>query len=67
MKKETAPGAPGNEQTITDTRTAKIRITKNGARAKGFTFARDAIVTGVPMVHAEYLKDSSEAEVLEVQ
>lgn len=45
---------------------AKIRIVRTGVKAKGFTFAARAIVSGVPLQHAEYLKRNGEAEILEV-
>lgn len=49
-----------------DTRTAKIRTLRPRVKAKGFTFGPRQVVDGVPITHAEYLRDQGEAEILEV-
>jgi hypothetical protein len=45
---------------------AKIYTLVTGVKAKGFTFGPKQTVPGVPLKHAEYLKDKGEAEILEV-
>lgn len=74
MKPRKEPALTGNDnapdkaaETTTDTRTARIRITKTGARARNFTFAKGAVVEAVPIAHAEYLESKGEAAILEVQ
>lgn len=62
----TTPAAADTKTKKPDARTARVRILTNGARAKGFTFAAGAVVPGVPLAHAEYLKSQGQAEILEV-
>ena len=45
-------------------KTARIRVLKTGTAAKGFTFGKGAVVSGVPLPHAEYLRDQGEAAIL---
>jgi len=47
-------------------KTARIRVSKTGVQARGFTFAKGAVVSGVPLPHAEYLRDRGEAAILSV-
>jgi len=62
MNKKTDP-SPAPDA---DTRTAKIRTLCPGVKAKGFTLGAKQVVAGVPLPHAEYLRDRGEAEILEV-
>jgi len=73
MKTPKAPAESGTTTTTTtaapaaDTRTAKVLVTRTGARACGFTLAKGALVPAVPLAHAEYLVSTGAAEILEVQ
>jgi hypothetical protein len=49
-----------------DTRTAKIRTLRPKVKARGFTLGARQVVEGVPLAHAEYLRDQGDAEILEV-
>lgn len=46
---------------------AKIRITQHGVKARGFTFAKGAVVPDVPYVHADFLFREGKAEILELK
>jgi hypothetical protein len=46
---------------------AKIRITQHGVKARGFTFAKGAVVHDVPYVHADFLFREGKAEILELK
>lgn len=62
MPKKAEPDSPAS----TDTRTATIRTLRSGVKAKGFTLGAKQVVAGVPLAHAEYLRDRGDAEILEV-
>lgn len=47
-----------------DTRVAKIRTLVPKVKAKGFTLGKGVTVEGVPIAHAEYLRDQGQAEIL---
>lgn len=62
MPKKAEPAAESAEPTPT----AKIRTLRPKVKAKGFTLGAGQIVAGVPLPHAEYLRDRGDAEILEV-
>lgn len=51
---------------LADSRVAKIRALKTPVKVPGGTLAKGGMAEGVPLKHAEYLRDKGEAEILQV-
>lgn len=54
------------KEAAADGRVARIRTLRAQVKAKGFTLGKGVTVEGVPLAHAEYLKERGDAEILEV-